>query len=153
MVGLGLDTGMAGWKAETNPLSYGGTTKLSTLFLQESANPGLFFVYFRSFETNNTIFTTMWKNVHQISGAGIWTHDLSNMSRLPKPLDQGPRHLKTLNSCSWRTFWRCSRPRRGTRWHRRRSQRWQRLTGRCRRTRSSGCRYPKVEVRYSRTGR
>ena len=58
MVGLGLDTGMAGWKAETNPLSYGGTTKLSTLFLQESANPGLFFVYFRSFETNNTIFTT-----------------------------------------------------------------------------------------------
>ena len=31
------------------------------------------------------------KNVHQVKGAGIRTHDLSNMSRLPLPLDQGSR--------------------------------------------------------------
>ena len=43
------------------------------------ANPGLFF-YFRSFQTNNTIFIThQWKNVHPVYGTGIQTHNLSNM--------------------------------------------------------------------------
>ena len=31
------------------------------------------------------------KNVHQVYGTGIRTHDLLNMSRHPKPLDQGSR--------------------------------------------------------------
>ena len=26
---------------------------------------------------------SLWKNVHHVYGAGIWTHDLSNMSRHP----------------------------------------------------------------------
>ena len=37
-------------------------------FFIKWANPGLFFVYFRSFQTNNTIFynKSMWKNVMSI---------------------------------------------------------------------------------------
>ena len=31
MVCLGLEPGAAGWKAQTNPLSYGGTPKQQTL--------------------------------------------------------------------------------------------------------------------------
>ena len=46
-----------------------------------------FFVYFRSFQINNTIFTANLcekiPNVHPVYGAGIQTHDLSNMSRHP----------------------------------------------------------------------
>ena len=55
-------------------------------FLKNWANPGLFFVYFRSFQTNNTIFTTNECekcHVHPVSGAGIRTHDLWNVSLLP----------------------------------------------------------------------
>ena len=57
------------------------------------ANPGLFFVYFGSFQTNITNFYNkyMWKNFHPVYGAGIWTHDHRNMSLLPLPLDQGYR--------------------------------------------------------------
>ena len=33
----------------------------------------------------------MWKNILPVYRAGIWTHDLGNMSLLPKPLDQGSR--------------------------------------------------------------
>ena len=41
------------------------TQTVANLFLKEWANPGPFFVYFRSFQTNNTIFynKSMWKNV------------------------------------------------------------------------------------------
>ena len=31
----------------------------------------------------------MWKNVHPVYRAGIQTHGLKDMSRLPQPLDQG----------------------------------------------------------------
>ena len=34
MVCLGLEPGAAGWKAQTNPLSYGGTPKLSNVYLR-----------------------------------------------------------------------------------------------------------------------
>ena len=51
------------------------------------ANPGLFFVYFQSFQTNiNTIFTTNQCEKCQflrVYGAGIRTHDLSIISHLP----------------------------------------------------------------------
>ena len=33
MVCLGLEPGVAGWKAQTNPLSYGGTPKSSEMLL------------------------------------------------------------------------------------------------------------------------
>ena len=41
------------------------------------ANPGLFFIYFRSFQTNSTIFATHQCekcHVHPVSGAWIRTH-------------------------------------------------------------------------------
>ena len=40
---------------------------------------------FSSFQTNITIFTKkcMWKNVHPVYSARIWTHDLQGMSLLP----------------------------------------------------------------------
>ena len=50
------------------------------------ANTGLFFVYFRSFQTNNTIFTTNQCEKchgHPVYGARIRTHDLQNVSLLP----------------------------------------------------------------------
>ena len=31
------------------------------------------------------------KNVHPVYGAGIWTHDLQDISILSSPLDQGSR--------------------------------------------------------------
>ena len=43
------------------------------------ANPGLFFIYFWSFQTNKTIFTTIQCekfHIHSVNGAGIRTHDL-----------------------------------------------------------------------------
>ena len=44
--------------------------------------PGLFFVYFQSFQTNNTILQQInVKNAHTVYGAGIQTRNLSNMSR------------------------------------------------------------------------
>ena len=46
--------------------------------------PSLFFIYFRSLQTKNTIFTT--NQCEKMSNpwrAGIQTHDHSNMSRLP----------------------------------------------------------------------
>ena len=33
------------------------------------------------------------KNVQPVYSAGIWTHDLRNMSLLPYPLDQGSGQL------------------------------------------------------------
>ena len=56
-------------------------------FKKKCANPGLFFVYFRSFQTNiNSIFTLNQCekcHVHPVSGARIQTHDLWNVSLLP----------------------------------------------------------------------
>ena len=55
-------------------------------FKKKWANPGLFFVYFWSFQTNNIIFTTNQCekcHVHSVYGAGIQTHDFWNMSLLP----------------------------------------------------------------------
>ena len=42
-------------------------------------------------------------NVHPVYGAGIWTHDLQNMSLLPWPLDQGSCP-KTRYPFSWTNF-------------------------------------------------
>ena len=65
---MGFEAGAAGWKAQTNPLSYGGTRKtLDVLsqsvrtncffwfFLKKWAIPGLFFLYFRLFNTQLTV--------------------------------------------------------------------------------------------------
>ena len=41
-------------------------------------------------------YTIMWKNVHQVSGAGIRTHNLLNVSLLSWPLDQGFRPCQSL---------------------------------------------------------
>ena len=51
------------------------------------ANPGLFFIYFLTYQTNNTILQQInvkkCPNVHPGNGAGIRTHNISNMSRHP----------------------------------------------------------------------
>ena len=63
-------------------------------FKKKWANPGLFFFYFRSFQTSiTTIFTTniCGKNVHPVYSTGIRTLDLWNMSLFPLPQDQGSR--------------------------------------------------------------
>ena len=60
----------------------GKHNKLVSFF--KCANPGYFFVNFSSFQTNNTIFTTnQCEKMSWPYGAGIRTHNLSNMSRLP----------------------------------------------------------------------
>ena len=62
-----------------------GYLQAMVFFHKKWANPGLFFVYFQSFQTNITNFYNkyMWKNVHPVYGAGIQTHDLRNVSLLP----------------------------------------------------------------------
>ena len=58
---------------------------IAITFVKKLDNHGLFFVYFRSFQTNITNFYNkyMWKNVHPVYSAGIWTHNLRNMSLFP----------------------------------------------------------------------
>ena len=51
---------------------------VTTLF-KKWANPGLFFRLFSVF--SNKHYNV--KNVHPVYGAGIWTHDLCNMSLFP----------------------------------------------------------------------
>ena len=49
------------------------------------------FNFFQSFQTNNTIFTTIYlKNVHPVSSVGIRTNNLLNMSLHQYSLDQAP---------------------------------------------------------------
>ena len=48
------------------------------------ANPGLFVIYFWSFQTNITILQQIYvKNVHPVYGSGIQTHDFRNVSLFP----------------------------------------------------------------------
>ena len=48
------------------------------------ANPGLFlFIFVFSSKQYNFYNKSMWKNFHPVYGAGIWTHDIANISRLP----------------------------------------------------------------------
>ena len=58
------------------------------VFLKKWANPGLFFIYFRSFQTNNTIFTT---NQCEKCPSSTWHWD-SN----PRPFDMS-RHTWPLH--------------------------------------------------------
>ena len=54
------------------------------VFLKNGQSPASFIIYFRSFQTNTTIFTTIYvKNVHPVSSTGIRTHYLLNVSLLP----------------------------------------------------------------------
>ena len=56
------------------------------LFFKKWANPDLFFIYFRSFQTNNKFYNkSMWIFLQQIKVycAGIQTQDLLNMRHLP----------------------------------------------------------------------
>ena len=56
-------------------------------------NPGLFFIYFCLFKHRLPILQEigMWKNVHPVNSAGIWTRNLWNMSLLPELLDKVSR--------------------------------------------------------------
>ena len=46
------------WRGEAGEKKEGNHGCQQVLFFKNWTNPGLFFVYFRSFQTNNTIFTT-----------------------------------------------------------------------------------------------
>ena len=65
-------------------------------FLKGSTLVSFSFI-FGLFQTNNTFFynKSTWKYIHPVYSAGIRTHDLLNMSRLPLPLGQGfrPNHF------------------------------------------------------------
>ena len=63
--------------------------------LKKLANPGLFclFSVFSNKHHYNFYNKYMWKNVHSVYGAGIYTHDFQNMSLLTLPLDQGSRRI------------------------------------------------------------
>ena len=56
------------------------------------ASFNLFSVFFK--QSFPFLKKSMWKNVHPIYGAGIWTHDPLIMSLLPYQLDQGSRSNK-----------------------------------------------------------
>ena len=48
------------------------------------ANPSLFMIIFSLFKQSLQFYNkNMWKNVHPVYGAGIWTHNLQDMSLLP----------------------------------------------------------------------
>ena len=59
---------------------------LFSLFLKKSAKPGLFFIYFQSFYSINTILQQInVKYFYSVSSAKIQTHDSLIMSLLPQP--------------------------------------------------------------------
>ena len=70
-------------------------------------NPRPLIVYFRLFKQSLQFLQTNKREKmsnQYIYSAGIWTHDLQNMSSLPKPLDQGSRPQMVcfiLNCANW----------------------------------------------------
>ena len=64
MVFIGIDPGVAGWKAMVAPIISNVTIRtfvmqhhtVKLIIFKKRANPGLFLVYFRSFQTNITNF-------------------------------------------------------------------------------------------------
>ena len=84
------------------------------LFFKKWANPDLFFIYFQSFQTKCTIFTTNQCEkcqVHPVYGAGIQTNDLSNLSRLPLgPTRLGLPRLLTIPCWSKEIVTPCAQP-------------------------------------------
>ena len=83
-----IDKSFLSWEIRYFTLFYG--TFLSFFYIGPTL--ASLFIYFRSFQTNITIFTTnICENVHPVYGAGIRAHDLWNMSLLPLPLHQGSR--------------------------------------------------------------
>ena len=56
---------------------------LKEFFFKKWANPGLFFMFGLFKQTIQFLQQINVKNIHPIYGAGIRTHDLSNMSRVP----------------------------------------------------------------------
>ena len=66
MMCLGLEPGAPGWKAQTNPLSYGGTPCFIFLYLQKC--------------TSTKCLPIKVKIVHLEKGTGFQTHIFSIMS-------------------------------------------------------------------------
>ena len=46
--------------------NYVNSAGVGSVFFKKWANPGLFFVYFRSFQTNNIFLQQIKKNVHPV---------------------------------------------------------------------------------------
>ena len=76
MVCLGLEPGVAGWKAQTNPLSYSGTPSL--LFLMGQPGPLLLFLVF----SNKHHYSFLQLIYVKKCPSSIWCRDLN-----PQPLE------------------------------------------------------------------
>ena len=74
---------------------------LKLLFFQKMGQPWPIFLFIFGLFKNNTIFTTnqceKCPNFHPVYGAGIQTHNLSNVSCHSLPQDQGSRPKKFLS--------------------------------------------------------
>ena len=85
------------WKDENKEKDAGNDPfkKLSSqwrwsFFWKNGPSISLFLIYFRLFKQTLQFLQQIYvKNVHPVYCAGIWTHDLQEISLLPKPLDQG----------------------------------------------------------------
>ena len=87
MLCLGFEPGVAGWKAQTNPLSNGGTLQ-TDCYIKYFLHTRLFSCYFSIFKETLQFFFKK-NNVHPVFGVGIRTPHILNMNLPQKPLDQG----------------------------------------------------------------
>ena len=72
------------WQIDKNSEAFSTNFFKGIRFFIKEANPGHFFVHFRSFQTTIEFLQQMYvKNVHPGYGAGIRTHDLWNVSLFP----------------------------------------------------------------------
>ena len=72
------------WQIDKNSEAFSTNFFKGIRFFIKKANPGHFFVHFRSFQTTIEFLQQMYvKNVHPGYGAGIRTHDLWNVSLFP----------------------------------------------------------------------
>ena len=76
-------------------------------FIFKWANPGLFLIYYQSFSNKQYNFynKSLWKNVHPVYGAGIRTHDLSNMRHLLNGPIQLFCFMNLLSVIDWFVGW------------------------------------------------
>ena len=78
------------WKLSASPITQASISQnvkksKSFFFKKKLSVPGLFVVYFQSFSNKRYNFYNklIWKIFHPRYGAGIWAHNLQNMSLIP----------------------------------------------------------------------
>ena len=69
------------WVTSSSPVETNLSVAKGLLFFKKWANPGLFSIYFYLFK--HILQKINVKNVHPVYSAGIWIHDLLNISVPP----------------------------------------------------------------------